>query len=365
MGRSVDPTARQALPILSGWNLLANPFNFPVAWSDATIRASVLNQELPPTDHLLLNNAAVDNRLIYLDTPSQDYVTRASNETTSYTIPPGQAFWFLSNQSGELLIPAIEFLPSPNVGIAPAELKAKGDWRIFVSATSEFGSDRVQAIAAHDAKSAQEGTLGHVKAPGFPGSQAPRVTLINLEVEGHMSRLNRDVQTIGDEMVWLLDVSNGDGAVISWQTVDVPADYDLRLVDLTSERVIDLRQGARIRLEGSAYNSRQYALKAVKRYVPEATRLLPNYPNPFNPETWIPFELSEESEVVITIYGMRGEVIRRLDLGRTREGAYVTREQAAHWDGRNDLGERVASAAYIYEIKAGDHVERRKLVVLK
>ncbi|MEO2006034.1 MAG: Calx-beta domain-containing protein, partial [Candidatus Poribacteria bacterium] len=264
MGRSVDPTARQALPILAGWNLLANPFNFPVAWSDATIRASVLNQELPPTDHLLLNNAAVDNRLIYLDTPSQDYVTRASNETTSYTIPPGQAFWFLSNQSGELLIPAIEFLPSPNVGIAPAELKAKGDWRIFVSATSEFGSDRVQAIAAHDAKSAQEGTLGHVKAPGFPGSQAPRVTLINLEVEDHMSRLNRDVQTIGDEMVWLLDVSNGDGAVISWQTVDVPADYDLRLVDLTSERVIDLRQGARIRLEGSAYNSRQYALKAVK-----------------------------------------------------------------------------------------------------
>jgi hypothetical protein len=362
-GQSVDPTSRAALPIVAGWNLLANPFNFSVAWSDATILASVLNQEASPTFHKLNNNSAVDNRLIYLDTSSQSYVSRASNESTGYSVPAGQAFWFLSAQSGELLIPASESTSGSSA--APAALKAKGEWRIYVTATSEAGADEAQAIAARDAKIEDDGALSFVKAPSFPGSDVPRVTLLNPELDGYMSRVTQDMQTIGDEMVWLLDVANGDGAVLSWRTVDVPADYDLQLVDLTSERVIDLRQDSRIRLEGSGFNSRQYALKAVKRIIPEVTRLLPNYPNPFNPETWIPFELSEESEVDITIYGMRGQVIRRLELGRMREGAYVTREQAAYWDGRNDLGERVASAVYIYEIRAGEHVERRRMLVLK
>ena len=364
-GQSVDPTARYALPLASGWNLLANPFNFPVAWSDSTIRATVGNSERSPTDHLLNNNAAVDNRLIYLDTGSQTLVTRVSSETSApYSVPAGQAFWFLSNQSGELLIPATAAPGSPSTP-APAAVKPKGDWRVFVNATSEFGSDRAEAIAARNMDSAGAGSLSYVKAPNFPGSKAPRVALVNPDVDGAMARLNTDVQSVGDELVWLVDVTNGDGAVLSWQTVDVPADYDLHLVDMTSERTIDLRRDGQVRLEGGGFNSRQYALKAVKRYIPEVTRLLPNYPNPFNPETWIPFELAEESEVAITIYGMGGEVVRRLELGRMREGAYVTREQSAHWDGRNDLGERVASAVYVYEIKAGDYLERRRLVVLK
>ena len=365
-GQSVDPTTRFALPLSSGWNLLANPFNFPVAWSDSAIRASVGNSEASPTSHLLNSNGAVDNRLIYLDTASQTSVTRLSNERSDpYSVPAGQAFWFLSNQSGELLIPATETVAAPGGPLAPTAVKPKGDWRVFVSAASEFGSDQAEAIAARDTQSAGSGSLSYVKAPSFPGSTVPRVTLVNPEAHGSMARLNTDVQSVGDEMVWLVDIANGDGAVLSWRTVDVPADYDLQLIDLTSERTIDLRRDAKFRLEGSGFDSRQYALKAIKRYVPDVTRLLPNYPNPFNPETWIPFELAEESEVSIAIYGMRGEVVRRLELGRMREGGYVTREQAAHWDGRNDLGESVASGVYVYEIKAGSHIERRRLVVLK
>ncbi|MBT3268226.1 hypothetical protein HN371_13790 [Candidatus Poribacteria bacterium] len=365
-GQSVDPTTRYALPLSSGWNLLANPFNFSVAWSDSTIRASVGNSEASPTFHLLNSNGAVDNRLIYLDTSTQTSVTRLSSETSDpYSVPAGQAFWFLSNQSGELLIPATETVAAPGGPLAPTAVKPKGDWRVFVNAASEFGSDQAQAIAARDTKSAGSGSLSYVKAPSFPGSKVPRVTLVNPEANGAMARLNSDVQSVGDEMVWLVDIANGDGAVLSWRTVDVPADYDLQLVDLTSERTIDLRRDAQLRLEGSGFDSRQYALKAIKRYIPDVTRLLPNYPNPFNPETWIPFELAEESEVSIAIYGLRGEVVRRLELGRMREGGYVTREQAAHWDGRNALGEQVASGVYVYEIKAGSHIERRRLVVLK
>ena len=99
--------------------------------------------------------------------------------------------------------------------------------------------------------------------------------------------------------------------------------------------------------------------------IPEETILLPNYPNPFNPETWIPYHLSNPSEVTITIYDTRGTVIRHLDLGHQREGYYTSQSRAAYWDGRNTVGERVASGIYFYQLQA-DHLSLlRKMVILK
>ena len=99
--------------------------------------------------------------------------------------------------------------------------------------------------------------------------------------------------------------------------------------------------------------------------IPEETVLLPNYPNPFNPETWIPYHLANPSEVRITIYDTRGTVVRHLDLGHQREGYYTTRSRAAYWDGRNAVGERVASGVYFYQLQA-DHLSLlRKMLILK
>ena len=89
--------------------------------------------------------------------------------------------------------------------------------------------------------------------------------------------------------------------------------------------------------------------------IPEETILLANYPNPFNPETWIPYHLANSSEVRITIYDTRGSIIRHLDLGHQREGYYTSRSRAAYWDGRNAVGERVASGVYFYQLQA-DHL---------
>ncbi len=75
----------------------------------------------------------------------------------------------------------------------------------------------------------------------------------------------------------------------------------------------------------------------------KATVLLPNYPNPFNPETWIPYELEEKAQVHIELYDVRGELVRTLDLGVQPRGRYTSRQKATHWDGRNQLGERAAS----------------------
>ena len=99
--------------------------------------------------------------------------------------------------------------------------------------------------------------------------------------------------------------------------------------------------------------------------IPEETMLLANYPNPFNPETWIPYHLANPSDVRITIYDARGTVIRHLDLGHQREGHYTSRSRAAYWDGRNTVGERVASGVYFYTLTAGDFSATRKMLILK
>ena len=99
--------------------------------------------------------------------------------------------------------------------------------------------------------------------------------------------------------------------------------------------------------------------------IPETTSLLPNYPNPFNPETWIPYQLSEPADVTLTIYDIQGRVVRDLDLGHQWAGIYHSRSRAAHWDGRNAVGEPVASGLYFYTLKAGDFAATRKMLIRK
>jgi hypothetical protein len=101
------------------------------------------------------------------------------------------------------------------------------------------------------------------------------------------------------------------------------------------------------------------------RIEPFANRLMANYPNPFNPETWIPFELSDAADVTVRIYGLDGGLVRALELGRRAVGEYVGRDDAAYWDGKNARGESVASGVYVYELTAGDYHAVRRMVVRK
>ena len=99
--------------------------------------------------------------------------------------------------------------------------------------------------------------------------------------------------------------------------------------------------------------------------IPEETALLPNYPNPFNPETWIPYQLSEPAEVTLRIYTVNGILVRTLALGHTPAGIYQSHSRAAYWDGRNDVGESVASGVYFYTLTARDFTATRKLLIRK
>ena len=107
-------------------------------------------------------------------------------------------------------------------------------------------------------------------------------------------------------------------------------------------------------------------LDALLAYaIPSQTELLHNYPNPFNPETWIPYRLASDANVTLTIYDQHGGVVRKLDVGHRGAAVYERRDKAIYWDGKNEFGERVASGVYFYHLSAGDYSATRKMVIVK
>jgi len=100
-------------------------------------------------------------------------------------------------------------------------------------------------------------------------------------------------------------------------------------------------------------------------HVPKETKLLTNYPNPFNPETWIPYQLSQDARVTIRIYDLSGQLVRLFELGHRPAGHYVKPSKAVYWDGDNQLGERVASGVYFYTLQADQFTATKKLFIVK
>jgi len=99
--------------------------------------------------------------------------------------------------------------------------------------------------------------------------------------------------------------------------------------------------------------------------IPKETILLPNYPNPFNPETWIPYRLAEDANVTLTIYDSNGHLVRSFDAGYRTAGLYERRDKAIYWDGRNERGERVTSGVYFYHLTTERYSATKRMVILK
>ena len=132
----------------------------------------------------------------------------------------------------------------------------------------------------------------------------------------------------------------------------------------TVQRWIDMAQAAddgSIAFRQGISNLRRLLMALV----PDKTVLLSNYPNPFNPETWIPYHLAVDAGVTVTIYNLQGRLVRQLDLGLQEAGYYVDKSRAAYWDGANEDGESVASGVYFYKLDAGEFTASKRMVVVK
>ena len=150
--------------------------------------------------------------------------------------------------------------------------------------------------------------------------------------------------------------------------VAAPAiDIDVKALDVDFDRVQEqvevlLASGDRSIAAQRALLYLQHLLASAR---PDETVLLANYPNPFNPETWIPYHLAESTDVRVNIYDAQGTLVRVLPLGHQTAGYYTSRSRAAYWDGLNALGERVASGIYFYQLQTDAVSPMRKMVILK
>ena len=171
----------------------------------------------------------------------------------------------------------------------------------------------------------------------------------------------------GDGTVNFLDVvlvfDNRDAGVAAAPTIV----GNLKLTAIQIERIeeqIDLLIATNDR-SPAAMRTLVYLQQLLVTARPEKTQLFANYPNPFNPETWIPYELATDTHVRITIYNTQGVVIRTLQFGHQSAGYYTGRDRAAYWDGRNAFGEQVASGLYFYQLETDEMSLMRKMVILK
>ncbi|MDE0504016.1 MAG: cohesin domain-containing protein, partial [Candidatus Poribacteria bacterium] len=174
-----------------------------------------------------------------------------------------------------------------------------------------------------------------------------------------------DADVNGDSVVNILDLVivagaiGGGGAAPSAQSLD-PSIVSAADVERWLALAQSLDAGDPIIQHGI-----RFLEQLLEALMPHETALLPNYPNPFNPETWIPYHLAQKAVAAITIYDVKGGLVRQLRLGHQTPGHYVDRGRAAYWDGRNESGESVASGIYVYHLRAGDYAASRRMVIVK
>ncbi len=219
-------------------------------------------------------------------------------------------------------------------------------------------------------------------------SAAPQVALTGIEV-GNTTPVLGLRGSIVDEGTGLkaegfrVTVKNlSTGRAVSAVTIPDDVGYRPTIVDIETGRAATVGDVLEISAQSPnpfiGVQSLQYTVTAedvkqsliqlpelVAYEIPAETELLRNYPNPFNPETWIPYRLAEDTVVALTIYDLNGQIVRTIDVGHQTAAVYENRSKAIYWDGRNEIGEQVASGVYFYHLSAGGYSTTRKMVILK
>ena len=251
--------------------------------------------------------------------------------------------------------------------------KSTGDTQLTLQ-NFQFGSTTGEAIPAgpHQIRITVEGRLatGDVNRDGV-------VSILDLiliaQQLGRRVAAGSPVDLNGDGVVSILDLILTARSLGNTTASAAPVALNPDLIGTVEATGIDSEMIAawiaQARLEDDGSLAFKQGIENLQNLlaslIPKETALLRNYPNPFNPETWIPYQLAESAEVTLTIYDMNGQLVRRLALGHQAAGMYRSRSRAVYWDGRNTLGEPVASGLYFYTLTAGDFTGTRRMLILK
>lgn len=186
-------------------------------------------------------------------------------------------------------------------------------------------------------------------------------------VSANFGKTGKNVADVnGDDVVNIEDLVRVAGALVNDAAAPAVWGHDLEIALTRAEVHRWLQEARQINLMDPDFQRGVVILEQLLTVLtPEETTLLPNYPNPFNPETWIPYQLSEPANVTVSIYSTDGKLIRMLSLGDQPVGIYESRNRAAYWDGRNEFGEFIASGIYFYTLTTGDFTATRKMLIRK
>jgi hypothetical protein len=334
----VDSASVRRVPVTleAGWNLIGAPSNV-----DATTN-------FPAS---LLTSAFTNRNAVFRYDPSLgDYVLASE-------LAPGNGYWVYNDTGSPLPVELVQprDLSSGTSQTAAPRLPVP-DWFLPFRLVGPGGSYRSAEIGVSALSQRGYDALDVARPPALPGTAE-----FYIEAEGKPGRLSRSVRPLEDgSSEWVLTARVPHGVShVEWSTPRLDGQW--RLVFDGGGGPIEIRNQGRLELRPGVHRLRV----RLSRIAPIRSRLLANFPNPFNPETWIPFELSESADVSIHVYDMNGALVRTLNLGRREPGFYTDRGNAAYWDGANAVGERVASGMYVYELRAGTYRALRRMIVLK
>ena len=342
----------------------------PNAKNATSLAVDTKNNKLYWTEQMGKNKGSI--RRANLDGSKVQTLTTSSSVLTSIAVDAaqGKLYWTSSsgqikqtNLNGKQARTLIKNLKSPNnltLNVADSKLYwIEKDGRIR---RANLNGKSIQNIASG---------LDTISSLSIAGNKI-YWTEITGESSGKIGRANLNGSNFGtlarlQHTPWGLAVDTV-GSKLYWTALD----GNIRRANLNGKKIQKVVSGLGFpaalvlgNVKRGAAAPVNNSLASAETAVPDATYLLPNYPNPFNPETWIPYQLATPSDVKITIYDTRGVVVRHLDLGHQLAGTYTNRTRAAHWDGCNAQGERVASGVYFYQLLTDEISLMRKMVILK